>query len=67
MSDQGRAVAFECSKRLIERAAATVRLRNEIPTIELLKQTNQLEGVVNFPGQCWRLDGGVASLEPCTP
>jgi hypothetical protein len=65
-STQARAAAFECSKRLIERGAAAERLRgNYNTTLEALKEQGVLNGLVNFPGECWRLESGRAWLEPC--
>jgi hypothetical protein len=63
---QARATAFECSKRLIEAAAATQRLQNKPErTFEQLRADGKLPGVVQFPGECWQLQGGKAWLEPC--
>ena len=65
-SDQAKSVAFECSKRAIERAAAAWRLRGgSNPTLDELAANGDLKDVVWFQGECWHLDGGVATLEPC--
>jgi hypothetical protein len=65
-STQAREAAFECSKRLIERGAAAERLRGRYNvTLDELREQGALQGLVTFPGECWRLESGKAWLEPC--
>jgi len=65
-NSQARQAAVECTRRLIERAAAVRRVRGEPePTLEELTAAGDLKGLVEFPGQCWTLKGGSASLVTC--
>lgn len=61
-----REILVSCIERAIERAAASWRLQHGTdPTLDDLVTAGLLEQLVAPPGECWHLNYGVATLEPC--